>query len=376
MTKAVVNYLLCFFAGSVVALGGVIALDQAPWRWRTFGTIDLSGVNDWVLALDPAALARVAAAVLLVALLAACLRAAIAFGRRMRRPPRPSNPQLAASSAERPVREQGEVNAVRDELERQLGRLIVHIADQLESSKDHVASLKDANDNLGSVTSVAELRDVVQSLISKNETNERQTRVLEARLKEAQDQTSTLRLRLTRAEKLASLDPLTSVANRRRFEQFISAAVDQSHANGTPLCLIMTDIDHFKKVNDTYGHAAGDRVLKEFADLLARNARKSDLVARYGGEEFAVVLPMTSMGDAFGLAERVRRILEQQGGPNKRAAKEFGRLTASFGVAEIRDGEPPSALIQRADQMLYEAKNKGRNRTMIWSYSEVACASA
>lgn len=376
MTKAVVNYLLCFLAGTVVALGCVIAFDQAPWHWPTFGTIDLSALNDWALALDPAVLARVAAAVLLVALLAACWRAAVALGRRMRRPPRPSNPQLAASSAERPVREQGEVNAVRDELERQLGRLIVHIADQLESSKDHVASLKDANDNLGSVTSVAELRDVVQSLISKNETNERQTRVLEARLKEAQDQTSTLRLRLTRAEKLASLDPLTSVANRRRFEQFISAAVDQSHANGTPLCLIMTDIDHFKKVNDTYGHAAGDRVLKEFADLLARNARKSDLVARYGGEEFAVVLPKTSMGDAFGLAERVRRILEQQGGPNKRAAKAFGRLTASFGVAEIRDGEPPSALIQRADQMLYEAKNKGRNRTMIWSYSEVACASA
>ncbi len=246
--------------------------------------------------------------------------------------------------------------------------MIVLIADQLEHSKDHVASLKDTNDHLASVTSAAELREVLQSLISSSETNERLTRDLEARLKEAQDQVSTLRQRLSRAEKLASLDPLTSVANRRCFEQFISAEVGQSHENGTPLCLIMTDIDHFKKVNDTYGHAVGDRVLKEFADLLSKNARKGDLVARYGGEEFAVVLPKTPMGDAFALAERMRRMLVLQGGLNKRVAN-VGRLTASFGVAEIREGEPTSVLIQRADRMLYEAKNKGRNRTMYWSSS-------
>jgi diguanylate cyclase len=258
---------------------------------------------------------------------------------------------------------------VRDELERQLGRLIVLIADQLEYSKDHVAVLRDTNDHLASVTSASELREVLQSLISRNETNEWQTRDLEARLKEAQDQASMLRQRLSRAERLASLDPLTSLANRRRFEQFISAEVDQSHENGTPLCLIMTDIDHFKRVNDTYGHSAGDKVLKAFADLLSRTARDGDLVARYGGEEFAVILPNTPMGDAYRIAERMRRIFEFRGGPNSTVFKKFGRLTASFGVAEIRDGEPPSALIQRADQKLYEAKSKGRNKTMVWSSS-------
>jgi diguanylate cyclase len=258
---------------------------------------------------------------------------------------------------------------VRDELERQLGRLIVLIAGQLENSSDHVASLKSTNAHLASVASATELREVVLSLISKNETNERQTRILEVRLREAQDQASTLRQRLTKAEKLAALDPLTSVANRRRFEQFISDAVNTSHAEGTPLCLIMTDIDHFKKVNDTFGHFAGDRVLKAFADLLSRNVSGSDLVARYGGEEFAVILPETPMGDAFDTAERIRKVFERQGGPDEARINKFGRLTASFGLAEVREGEPPSALIQRADQMLYEAKNKGRNRTMIWSSS-------
>ncbi|MBZ0211153.1 MAG: GGDEF domain-containing protein, partial [Hyphomicrobium sp.] len=105
------------------------------------------------------------------------------------------------------------------------------------------------------------------------------------------------------------------------------------------------------------------------ADLLSQSVRKGDLVARFGGEEFAVVLPQTPMGDAFAIAERIRSIFELHGGSDESLVGEFGRLTASFGVAEIREGEPPSALIQRADQMLYEAKYKGRNRTMIWSSS-------
>jgi diguanylate cyclase len=91
----------------------------------------------------------------------------------------------------------------------------------------------------------------------------------------------------------------------------------------------------------------------------------NDLVARYGGEEFAVVLPRTHMGNAFEIAERIRLKFEVNGGSDEGIANEFGRLTASFGVAEIRDGEPSSALIERADQMLYEAKRKGRNRTII-----------
>ena len=120
-------------------------------------------------------------------------------------------------------------------------------------------------------------------------------------------------------------------------------------------------------MNDTYGHAAGDRVLKAFAELLSKNVRGSDLVARYGGEEFAIVLPRTPMGNAFVIAERIRSKFELHGGPDESIANEFGRLTASFGIAEISDGEPPIALVQRADQMLYEAKNKGRNRTITWA---------
>lgn len=364
MTKVTVNFLLGLLVGSVLTLTVVVGFNHAPWHWSP--SIGLSNLQEFVSTPSPASLAYTVLALSVTALLTFYWRDAAALASRSLR--RPSL-RSATHATEQQPRGQAEVSAVRDELERQLGRLIVLIAGQLENSKDHVASLKDTNAHLASVTSVTELREVVQSLIAKNEMNERQTHDLEARLQEAQDQASVLRQRLIQAEKLASLDPLTSVANRRRFEQFIAAAVNNSHEDGTPLCLIMTDIDHFKKVNDTYGHAAGDRVLKAFADLLSQSVRKGDLVARFGGEEFAVVLPQTPMGDAFAIAERIRSIFELHGGPDEALVGEFGRLTASFGVAEIREGEPPSALIQRADQMLYEAKYKGRNRTVIWSSS-------
>lgn len=384
MTRALVNYLLSFLAGSIVAFGAVLAADHAAWRWNAFGAIPRPDLSALAFLLSPTVLAFAGVAILAGVLVVHRSDAAAFVGRAVRRRPSqpggqpamlspaplpPSPAWLQPASAPLPPQGHGDVGAVRDELERQLGRLIVLLAGQLKSSKDHVASLKDTNAQLASVTSVAELQDVVRALIAKNQSNERQTRDLEARLKEAQDQASTLRQRLTKAEKLAALDPLTSVANRRRFEQFIAAEVDRSHQDGTPLCLIMTDIDHFKKVNDTYGHFAGDRVLKAFAELLSRHVRNGDLVARYGGEEFAIVLPQTPTGDAFGIAERIRSIFERHGGPDGSVANEFGRLTASFGLAEICEGEPPSALIERADQMLYEAKNKGRNRTMIWSAS-------
>jgi len=102
------------------------------------------------------------------------------------------------------------------------------------------------------------------------------------------------------------------------------------------------------------------------ADLLSKSVKGNDLVARYGGEEFAIVLPRTPMSNAFDVAERIRAKFEMSGGSDESITGEFGQLTASFGVAEIREGEAPSALIERADQMLYEAKHKGRNKTVIW----------
>ncbi len=124
----------------------------------------------------------------------------------------------------------------------------------------------------------------------------------------------------------------------------------------------MADIDHFKSINDRYGHPAGDEVLKWFSKILANNMKGRDTVARYGGEEFAIILPQTSLENAAMLAGQIRTQLEQQLWKKPGAANTLLRVTASFGVAQLADGEGTSGLIQRADAKLYESKAQGRNR--------------
>jgi diguanylate cyclase len=367
MTKAATKHLFSFCAGSALTLGVVAGIIRWPWQPRTFDSPTLAGVGLTWSAFSITSIVVASVIALSTTLLVSYWGEAAAVANRLWQKTSQSATGFRAKTRERAPAGLADVTSVRDELERQLGWLIVLIAGQLESSKEQITSLRNANESLATVTTVTQVREVVESLISKNEQSQRDTKELESRLKEAQAQAASLRQRLTRAEKLAALDPLTSVANRRRFEEFIVTAVEISHEDGTPLCLIMTDIDHFKVVNDTHGHSAGDKVLKAFADLISKSVRANDLVARYGGEEFAIVLPHTATGNAFDIAERIRAKFEMSGGNDESIANEFGRLTASFGVAEIRDGEAPSALIERADKMLYEAKRKGRNRTVIWS---------
>lgn len=158
-------------------------------------------------------------------------------------------------------------------------------------------------------------------------------------------------------------DALTGVGNRRALELHAPQIIRQSHEASRATSLIMADIDHFKQVNDKYGHLAGDAVLKQMAERLSAQVRKSDLVARYGGEEFAIVLPGAPLGPALRLAERMRHALESD--PFTYEDLQL-RLTASFGVITSFPEEPMSltTMIQRADTNLYRAKYAGRNRVM------------
>jgi diguanylate cyclase (GGDEF)-like protein len=155
-------------------------------------------------------------------------------------------------------------------------------------------------------------------------------------------------------------DPLTGVGNRRRLEQALATEISRANRTGTRLCAIMADLDHFKRVNDTYGHAAGDRVLTAFGDLLRRHTRAIDIVARFGGEEFVVLTPNTDLDNAVAIANRIR---ESMAACTIEALPD--PVTASFGVAEMVPHEQGSGLLHRADAALYEAKHSGRNRVAM-----------
>jgi diguanylate cyclase (GGDEF)-like protein len=153
---------------------------------------------------------------------------------------------------------------------------------------------------------------------------------------------------------------LTGIANRRHFEERAISEISRLDRHGTPLTVAAFDIDHFKRVNDTYGHAAGDRVLVEIAAMARRCLRPNDLIARIGGEEFALLLPATDKSGALVIAERVRAELEAL---NISFRDIEVRVTASFGVAEhVRGARQLDDALLRADVALYRAKRNGRNR--------------
>jgi len=165
-------------------------------------------------------------------------------------------------------------------------------------------------------------------------------------------------------EVLASRDPLTGLSNRRSFDDGLSAELRRAQRDEKPLSLLLIDIDHFKRFNDTYGHPAGDECLRTIGQLLADSVRRSgDLVARYGGEELVVILPNTDAAGAIAVAEQFLKTLEQKNLPH--VGSPFQHVTASIGTATLPPGQTgisAAALIEAADQALYRAKAAGRNR--------------
>jgi two-component system cell cycle response regulator len=164
---------------------------------------------------------------------------------------------------------------------------------------------------------------------------------------------------------LALTDPLTNLHNRRYFTTHLESVVRRAAISGKPASLLMIDVDHFKQVNDTYGHIAGDVVLREIAGIIARNVRGFDLSARYGGEEFAVMMPDTTSDIATVVADR---LCERVAAARITVRGVAGEITTSvsIGIAQSREtDETPEALLKRADEALYEAKRLGRNRVVV-----------
>lgn len=185
-----------------------------------------------------------------------------------------------------------------------------------------------------------------------------QVRQRTAELKTALEEVQALQ---TRLREQAIRDPLTGLFNRRYLTETFDRELLRAHRNGSPISAIMGDIDHFKSVNDTYGHQAGDEVLRAFGTLLKQGARGSDICCRYGGEEFLLVLFDMAIDDAWRRAERLRQAVAAAAIP---LGASVVRITASFGIASFpAHGETGEALIAAADAALYAAKKAGRNQT-------------
>jgi len=231
------------------------------------------------------------------------------------------------------------------------------------------ASLRLAVENLlRQYRLTAENRELIATLSAKNQALLEMNRELEAKIHERTHELAEANARLAQ---LAVTDGLTGLYNHRHFHERLTLEVERSQRSGLPLSLLMLDVDHFKQFNDTFGHPAGDEVLRQLARVLADARRANDVVARYGGEEFAVILVDTAKFTAAKVAERVRERVNAHDFSD--AAPRVGALAVSIGVATFPDdGSDAEALVRAADTALYAAKRAGRNRVVLATEAMIA----
>ncbi len=243
------------------------------------------------------------------------------------------------------------------------------MVDSTRSSLDKVSQTSQAyQENLG--VSAKQLTDaepsgavdIITHLIDETVRMQVASRSLQKELVKTNEDLSSLRTEFKRVRQESMVDPLTGIQNRRAFDTSFAEAREHAKASNEALCLLLVDIDHFKKVNDTYGHVVGDAVLKQVANAINDVVRGGDVLARYGGEEFVLLLPNTPMDGAERVADNICNQVRNQKMDNGHVGKDVGRVTVSVGVALFSSNETTEQFVVRADTALYRAKESGRNR--------------
>jgi len=247
-------------------------------------------------------------------------------------------------------------------LDHEMAEIAKLVQGHLTSSENYSGSLKNTATSLDDMSSPAQVRAAIQVLLSENAKMRSETVKLNENLTQTRAQVRKLRASLEKSREKEMRDAMTNLANRRYFEISLAREIAEARTHGSPMCLVLIDIDHFKRINDTHGHIVGDDVLRYFAAILMSNVKGRDLAARYGGEEFALILPETRVEQAHALCRHIMEQLEKSRLVLSEGKKPIGQLTASFGISQYRHDDEPEQLLTRADEKLYEAKNAGRNR--------------
>jgi diguanylate cyclase len=253
----------------------------------------------------------------------------------------------------------------------EIDQIMAMIGAAAGSASSYGERLTSVAKRLGLAADEPAVRAIVESLVQTTKEMENNNKALEARLSASRREITELQQNLDAVRSESLIDPLTSLANRKYFDDALAKAIAQARSRGEALSLLMTDIDHFKKFNDTYGHLTGDQVLR----LVAMSAKQSvtgvEIAARYGGEEFAIVLPNTMLLSAVQIADQIRCAVMNKELRKRSTGAHLGRVTISVGVATLRKSDTVQSLIERADTCLYAAKRAGRNRVISETDLEV-----
>ncbi|WP_085908652.1 GGDEF domain-containing protein [Kiloniella majae] len=245
-----------------------------------------------------------------------------------------------------------------------LQQVIQQISEAGSDNANYGEKITSIADDMAGEDNSSSLQHFVQEIVRETAAITEKNKVLQSKLQKSSSEIDTLQENLEKVRTESLTDALTQIGNRKLFDTNLIKEAEKSEEEKTDLCLLLMDIDHFKKFNDTYGHRVGDEVLRVVAGQLKRAVKGQDTPARYGGEEFTCILPNTSLHDATSLANQIREKIAKQVLRNKKTGQEFGRITLSIGVSKYVKGESLEGFIQRADEALYRAKDQGRNRVI------------
>jgi diguanylate cyclase len=240
--------------------------------------------------------------------------------------------------------------------------LLTHLVDSVGGVSDHGDKLGHLAERVKGTKDHKDLIHLVDQMVSETKALISSGKRMQTKIKVSYHDLQVLNQELKKSQEQAMTDSLTGLPNRRWLDQMFELEKVKSKQNQSGFSIIMLDIDHFKRVNDRYGHLAGDHVLKNISKILQKNIRKTDFVSRIGGEEFLVLAPDTSLTDACSIALKIKNSLLSRNWKLKASGEEIQKITASMGIAQYRLHETNDTLIKRADDALYLAKKNGRNQ--------------
>ncbi|MBC8445465.1 MAG: GGDEF domain-containing protein [Rhodospirillaceae bacterium] len=248
--------------------------------------------------------------------------------------------------------------------EAELTRILQYLGVAGDGVADYGKALEAFSGEISDSGEPESIKTTITNALNATRAMEQHNKSLEEKFDASSAEITRLREDLETMRHEAMTDGLTGIANRKLFDTELRRLAMLAMEEGTPLCLLILDIDHFKSFNDTYGHQIGDQVLKLLAMTLTDSIKGQDVAARFGGEEFCVILPGTALKDAVKVAEVIRTKVGKKQVVNRKTGETLGQITVSIGVGVFKYGEPLSQLILRSDEAMYTAKRSGRNQVM------------
>ncbi len=261
--------------------------------------------------------------------------------------------------------EQNAVTNVGQGMQSELTKIAKAVSDINKGTAKYGASLNESLKGIDDVPGGEELKTIISSLMTRTKETAKSNISAQQQLKESAKTVQKLQTTLDTVRQESLTDMLTNIGNRKSFEENLKLAITTATEKGNELNLIIGDIDHFKKFNDTWGHHVGDQVLKAVAHTIKTRVGEAGSAARYGGEEFIIILPDVSLEVAEKITDTIRLSIAGRNMKRKSTGENIGKITCSFGVAKYRQGEHRNEFLERADAALYRSKTNGRNRITL-----------